>query len=691
MNKSLLTVIYLAIILFTTIKLKANSQLDAILESIKNEQIRIDLIDHVNDQRVTLKSDIQSYQGTLIYLTHTQQIVDRIIGDRSLIIDQKIKQSQNILDILQKVNSKNVHFYTQFSPTIDLILKIQSVNDSKRIQTILQSNILPALQCIPFYINKNIAGSFLKIAAHIEPSAVLDHFKEFKSASFSTEVLDEVAQTAPMKIKTYLHSWNTIHQSIKASKNNITQVVYDIYEEVGPISRAYILLNDIVNHKISISKAHQIAKSDQSLFIYLIQMQSNGVIYAQHSSDEALKYQCLKKVNMINDLHEESDEIRFSILNEMKANEIYTLMVYSEDEIYTSTFLGMYHHLVPKIQNNSTYEFLFDLKFNRFRTFIKMCAGYNTLDDFLSKMGEYEKQKLFKNLVQQIEVINDNLSSAVTIVDTYGSIKSISTKLLFQDAILTYFNGLMYSDIEARKLYSSILSICNIDHDKESENFIQSKKQAFEILTLDRIFKDGKNVQQHFFFDDEDGRSSFNHFLRTFTTPNWRLEDFGTYIVIRSVKGSKIEIYANKPDSEYAGQDAIKQLFIESNRWPDIVVHRGHSYFVDAAIKSLTPNAEIVFLGSCGGYNIISEVLKYTPKAHIISSKQIGTMLVNDQLCFSMNEIIRRKENLNWEKLWNDLNSSFFKGSTAYERFQDYIPPHKNLGALLISSYQSIL
>ena len=30
----------------------------------------------------------------------------------------------------------------------------------------------------------------------------------------------------------------------------------------------------------------------------------------------------LKKVNMINDLREESDEIRFSILNEMKANEI---------------------------------------------------------------------------------------------------------------------------------------------------------------------------------------------------------------------------------------------------------------------------------------------------------------------------------------------------------------------------------
>ena len=34
-------------------------------------------------------------------------------------------------------------------------------------------------------------------------------------------------------------------------------------------------------------------------------MQSNGVIYGSHSSNEALKYQCLKKVNIINDLHEQ--------------------------------------------------------------------------------------------------------------------------------------------------------------------------------------------------------------------------------------------------------------------------------------------------------------------------------------------------------------------------------------------------
>ena len=220
---------------------------------------------------------------------------------------------------------------------------------------------------------------------------------------------------------------------------------------------------------------------------------------------------------------------------------------------------------------------------------------------------------------------------------------------------------------------------------------INRQRKELEILSLDRIFKGNKNVQQHFFFDDEDGRTSFTHFLTTFNKPNWTIEDHQTYVIIKSVEGKKIEIYANKPSTEYAGQSAINNLFMSQNRWPDIVVHRGHSYFVDAAIESLTPSAEVVFLGSCGGYNIISQVLKYSPDAQIISSKQIGTLLVNDRLCYTLNETIRKGEDLNWQKLWTNLNKSFIKGSIAHKRFQDYIPPHKNLGALLIASYRSIL
>ncbi len=120
-------------------------------------------------------------------------------------------------------------------------------------------------------------------------------------------------------------------------------------------------------------------------------------------------------------------------------------------------------------------------------------------------------------------------------------------------------------------------------------------------------------------------------------------------------------------------------------------MHRGHSYFVSAAIESLTPSTEVVFLGSCGGYNNISQVLKYSQDAQVISSKQIGTMLVNDRLCLELNEMLRKGEDLVSDKLWLRLQSKFQKGSSASSRFQDYISPHKNLGALLIKTYRRII
>lgn len=684
---------FLFLICFTVCQsVHADHQLNDLLASIKIEQTRIDLLDQTKDNSVTLKSNIQSRQATQIYLINSQKITENVVKNYTLSVPSKLDQLTLIENILKSVNGKNIHFYTQYSPTFDLILKIQNITAIERLTNILRNNVVSSLKCIPFFIHyDNIAKNFLLHASKIEPTVVLRNFNAYKETSFSNNILDEVAAYAPMKIKTYLHSWNTIHQRIKASKNPITQKLYDIYEESGPISRAYILLNDVVNGKISIDQAHTISKMDKNLFPYLIEMQAYDIRYGVHSVDEALKYQCLKKVNVINDLHDENDAARFKSLEPLNAEELYILMVYSEEEIYTSTFLGMYDRLIRKIPVESTFEFLYSFHFKRFRTFVKMCAGYNKIDDFLSRMGEYEKQKLFGLLVEEIEKENDPLGIAVTLVDTYGSLEQVSSKLLFEQSITNYHSSLTYVNPYAQQLYATIMSVCNINQSVETQQRIDKMRAQLEILSTDRLFKGDKNIQQHFFFDDEDGRASYNHFIATFNSKNWEIVDMDTYIILRSTAGKKIEIYANKPETEYAGQKAIKTFFKSQNRWPDIVVHRGHSYFVDEAIESLTPNAEIVFLGSCGGYNIISQVLKYTPDAQIISSKQIGTLLVNDRLCYMLNETIRKGENVDWEKLWNQLNTSFVNGSVAYNRFQDYIPPHKNLGALLISAYRSIL
>ncbi len=285
------------------------------------------------------------------------------------------------------------------------------------------------------------------------------YYKEIDYKPFSKNILAEVVRVAPMKIKTYLHSWNPVHQRIKTSTNRMAMEVYDIFRRKGGATRAYVLINDIYNGKLSIDEAHQIAKNDNTFFEYLIAMRADESLNGEHSVDEALMHQCLKQVRVINDLHEEKNVIRFASLSKFNASEIYTLMVYSEDEIYTSTFLGMYKRMMSKMEAESSYEFLHHLNFNRFRTFIKMAAGYNELNSFIAKMTSFEKDRLFKKLLSGLENENDNLGCAVTIADTYGSLKSAESKQIMEEHLLTYYANIPSVNQEARTLYGLLIQI----------------------------------------------------------------------------------------------------------------------------------------------------------------------------------------------------------------------------------------
>ena len=120
----------------------ANDQVKELIESIKNEQQRIDQLDKKSDGLITLKSDIQSGQATYVYLKLSRKIVENITQNFSLSINQKINQLNTIESILNSVGSKNIHLYTQFSPSLELVLKIQEINDTRRLKNILNRNIL---------------------------------------------------------------------------------------------------------------------------------------------------------------------------------------------------------------------------------------------------------------------------------------------------------------------------------------------------------------------------------------------------------------------------------------------------------------------------------------------------------------------------------------------------------------------
>jgi hypothetical protein len=119
-----------------------------------------------------------------------------------------------------------------------------------------------------------------------------------------------------------------------------------------------------------------------------------------------------------------------------------------------------------------------------------------------------------------------------------------------------------------------------------------------------------------------------------------------------------------------------------------VVIHRGHSYYVRYTIEQLVPSARVVILGSCGGYNNLNEVLKISPEAHIISSKQVGSGLINGPMITMIAETLRQGKDLNWPQLWKSLETKFT--DKRKETFEDYVPPHKNLGAIFIIAYNKL-
>jgi hypothetical protein len=97
----------------------------------------------------------------------------------------------------------------------------------------------------------------------------------------------------------------------------------------------------------------------------------------------------------------------------------------------------------------------------------------------------------------------------------------------------------------------------------------------------------------------------------------------------------------------------------------------------------LSPSSRIVFLGSCGGYHLIHDVLKKANDAHIIASKQIGATSVNRPFLNLLTEKIRLGQDIDWIPFWKELDRL-----VTVKEFDDYIPPYKNLGALFIKAYQ---
>jgi hypothetical protein len=379
-------------------------------------------------------------------------------------------------------------------------------------------------------------------------------------------------------------------------------------------------------------------------------------------------------------------------------------MVYGQDEIYTSSFLGTFKRMMERMKPMKGDQLLDSLHYDHFRTFIRMCAGYNTLSDFLGSMDDTSRTTLMTSFIGGLQKgREDDLEDAVDVADAFGSIRDSTLSAFLEKKVKENYE-LSYKERSKKGMiiYSLLAMLFESNKISGSDTGAAVASSRLHLPPINKVrYKDLANdsgivYQQEFFFGDEDGQNSYASYLLEFKKDkNWRVDTTNKlWTVVSSIKGKKIVIYANRPLKEPDDEDAQDKLIkylSDSGIHPTIMIHRGHSYHLPVTLSKLNKDVKIVILGSCGGYHNLALVLDHAPDAHIISSKQVGATWVNEPIIKALNARLLEGSDINWIDMWHELGIYFADKPGLQDKFDDYVPPYKNLGAIFIKAYRKMM
>jgi len=532
------------------------------------------------------------------------------------------------------------------------------------------------------------------------PKMMIKRLGEFANEPFADDIIASAARVVPNEVYNYAASTNyTLSNAVKRCKDPLVQTIVRINAESKAPLKAMPFLSDIYNKRKTIAEIDKITSDPDLFYKNLVRLKLQNDSLGGDTYTDELQYRGLKYVRDMNDLHESPDNVRFKCIDGFTPEELYFLMVYGQDEIYTSSFLGTYNRMLERMKPTKGDELLAKVNYDHFRTFIRMCAGYNKLSSFLQTMDENKKSILMKDFVSGLEKGKENeLEDAVDVADAFGSIAdSALSDFLLAEVRANYERCAQIRNKKGVIVYGLLATLFkgsqggdnNVGNVSAELNLPPINLVSYKSLINDS----GVIYEQVFFFGDEDGKNSYASFMGNFKDGKWKVANDKYWTTITSTSGKPIVIYANLPIPEPGdeeAQDKLQQYLDARNIRPTVIIHRGHSYHLPLTIDKMAPENKIVMLGSCGGYHNLATVLDHSPEANIISSKQTGAMAINEPIIKAINTQLLAGNDIEWVSMWNSLKMYFDTKGADKDRFSDYVPPYKNLGAIFIKAYRRI-
>lgn len=543
------------------------------------------------------------------------------------------------------------------------------------------------------------------------PDKILSTLTEYPNLPFADTLIKMAARNNPKELYDYSQANNRLGVRIRSLKDNLLVSTIVAMSKSKDGQQYFCFLDNILNGKVSYAEVDE-AKSDSLKYYRLLVKTHIDYVERAINKDTAFEFETLSMrmmqkakenfVNIINGLHTESAEVRFKSIQNLTPQELYYLAVSGDGIIYTSSFVRGVFPLMLKKLNNRGDSILKLVYFDKYRKFIKMCAGYNQLGNYLASFPKpanpadmSDAEMLMKSFVKNLEKAK-GYEDAVDVADSYASIAE-TLKPLADEILRNVQENYQTNIIEQNKKGIAIYKILKyLFLSADSTQKIDLTKElgippVYDVPYIALKNDSGRVIMQQFFYGDKDGQGVFNGFLKAFTNSNWKIIPSEQWVEVRSVKGKPVSIFANRALNEEDGLDEKAQkalgAYLEKNKlFPTVTIHRGHSYYADATIAQMFPSSKIVFMGSCGGYRLLHDILTVSDDAHIVATKQIGDTKVNLPFVVLIANKERMGQDINWIPFWHEL-----RAASSSSEFDDYVPPYKNLGALFIKAYKIAL
>ena len=684
-------------------------------EQIDKEQKRVDKLDGKTDGLLKLSGNddinIQITDALLRRIDELQLKIEAQGANHNF----KVGYLRGLKELLQeyqkqvKIKKTNAVYAPLLIESFDSCMSLVMEGRS----TIPVFKFLPyqaAEQLLPLFYAEKDLGEIKKVIflkkATAEPKSILAEIGIYEKESFADSLVSVAALTAPLEVYTYAQAVKSIQaQLIFRSKDERVKMIARLSEKTnGTLFLPF--LDELVRGTLSIDSVGAVVEQPVTYYKLLVKTQilyqqriaAGDTIMMASALFDMLRRQATDAfVNVMNELHDEKEAVRFKVAERLSSQEIYYLLVSTEEVIYTSTYTQLFKRMIERTPGRRSDSLLMLVYMDRFKKFIKMAANYNRLDEFLNAMPETRSRQLMYAFANGLQKTN-SLEDAVDVADSYGSVSSAAMKDFLKKQIrLNYEKSLQTGDKRGGVIYRILNTLFQSSEDSTVDLSAELGIPSVYRVDHQTLADDsGRIVQQVFFYGDEDGVISFKNFMGLFSSKtDWEVVKGEEWVKIRSLKGRAYTIYANLPldykeDLDQKAQEHLVNYLTDNNIMPTIVVHRGHSYHLKYTIRQMMSSARIVMLGSCGGYQNLAKILNVNEDAHIISTKQVGSFSVNEPILRSLNEHIRTGKNIDWIPLWEQVNQAVKQDPKASVLIKDYVPPHKNLGALFIKAFRKM-